>query len=58
MKLVKTEIKDSILNYNRLNYNLNFENFIQGKRRNIVYLIQKKYVNTYQDIILYIFVEE
>ena len=26
-----TEIKDSILNYNRLNTNLNFENFVQGK---------------------------
>ena len=25
-----TEIKDSILNYNRLNPNLNFENFIKG----------------------------
>ena len=27
-----TEIKDSILNYNRLNPNLNFESFIQGKK--------------------------
>ena len=26
-----TEIKDSILNYNRLNPNLNFDNFIQGE---------------------------
>ena len=26
-----TEIKDSILNYNRLNPNLNFDSFIQGK---------------------------
>ena len=25
-----TEIKDSILNYNRLNPNLDFDNFIQG----------------------------
>ena len=27
-----TEIKDSILNYNRLNPNLNFENFIKGNK--------------------------
>ena len=27
-----TQIKDSILNYNRLNPKLNFENFIQGKK--------------------------
>ena len=27
-----TQIKDSILNYNRLNPNLNFESFIQGKK--------------------------
>ena len=26
-----TEIKDSILNYNRLNTNLNFDNFVKGK---------------------------
>ena len=30
-----TEIKDSILNYNRLNPNLNFESFIQGKSNDI-----------------------
>ena len=30
-----TEIKDSILNYNRLNPNLNFENLIQGKSNGI-----------------------
>ena len=30
-----TEIKDSILNYNRLNSDLNFENFIQGKSNEI-----------------------
>ena len=30
-----TEIKDSILNYNRLNPKLNFESFIQGKSNDI-----------------------
>ncbi|MFL2882717.1 MAG: chromosomal replication initiator protein DnaA [Pelagibacteraceae bacterium] len=30
-----TEIKDSILNYNRLNPNLNFENFIEGSSNEI-----------------------
>ena len=30
-----SEIKDSIINYNRLNSNLNFDNFIQGKSNDI-----------------------
>ena len=30
-----TEIKDSILNYNRLNPNLNFENFIKGSSNEV-----------------------
>ena len=30
-----TEIKDSILNYNRLNHNLSFDSFIQGKSNDI-----------------------
>ena len=30
-----TEIKDSILNYNRLNPNLNFNNFIKGESNDI-----------------------
>ena len=37
-----TEIKDSILNYNRLNYNLNFENFVQGKSNDIALSYSKK----------------
>ena len=37
-----TEIKDSILNYNRLNPNLNFENFIQGKSNEIALSYSKK----------------
>jgi len=37
-----TEIKDSILNYNRLNPNLNFDNFIQGKSNEIVLSYSKK----------------
>ena len=37
-----TEIKDSILNYNRLNPNLNFENFIQGESNNIALSYSKK----------------
>ncbi|MDA9624766.1 chromosomal replication initiator protein DnaA [Candidatus Pelagibacter bacterium] len=37
-----TEIKDSILNYNRLNPNLNFENFIKGKSNEIALSYSKK----------------
>ncbi len=37
-----TEIKDSILNYNRLNPNLNFKNFIQGKSNEIALSYSKK----------------
>ena len=37
-----TAIKDSILNYNRLNPNLNFENFIQGQSNDIALSYSKK----------------
>ena len=37
-----TEIKDSILNYNRLNPNLNFESFIEGKSNDIALSYSKK----------------
>ena len=37
-----TEIKDSILNYNRLNPNLNFTNFIKGKSNEIALSYSKK----------------
>ena len=37
-----TEIKDSILNYNRLNPNLRFESFIQGKSNDIALSYSKK----------------
>ncbi len=37
-----TEIRDSILNYNRLNPNLNFKNFIQGKSNDIALSYSKK----------------
>ena len=37
-----TEIKDSILNYNRLNPNLSFDNFIQGKSNDIALSYSKK----------------
>jgi chromosomal replication initiator protein len=37
-----TEIKDSILNYNRLNPNLNFENFISGSSNEIALSSSKK----------------
>ncbi len=36
------EIKDSILNYNRLNPNLNFNSFIQGKSNDIALSYSKK----------------
>ncbi len=37
-----TEIKDSILNYNRLNPNLNFENFVKGKSNEIAVSYSQK----------------
>ena len=37
-----TEIKDSILNYNRLNPNLNFDSFIQGKSNDVALSYSKK----------------
>jgi chromosomal replication initiator protein len=37
-----TEIKDSILNYNRLNPNLNFENFIEGSSNKIALSSSKR----------------
>tara|TARA_A100001011_G_C14290837_1_gene836129 strand:- start:1079 stop:2473 length:1395 start_codon:yes stop_codon:yes gene_type:complete len=37
-----TEIKDSILNYNRLNPNLSFENFIVGKSNEVALSSSKK----------------
>ena len=37
-----TEIKDSILNYNRLNPNLNFDNFIKGSSNEIALTSSKK----------------
>ncbi len=37
-----TEIKDSILNYNRLNPNLNFNNFIEGKSNDIALSYSRK----------------
>jgi len=37
-----TEIKDSILNYNRLNTNLNFDNFVSGSSNEIALASSKK----------------
>ena len=37
-----SDIKSSILNYNRLNPNLNFDNFIVGKSNNLSFLSAKK----------------
>jgi chromosomal replication initiator protein len=37
-----TEIKDSILNYNRLNPNLNFENFVEGTSNEVALSSAKK----------------
>ena len=37
-----TQIKDSILNYNRLNNNLNFESFVKGKSNEIALSYSKK----------------
>ena len=37
-----SDIKDSVLNYNRLNPNLNFENFIIGESNKLAYLSAQK----------------
>ncbi len=37
-----SDIKDGVLNYNRLNPNLSFENFITGKSNNVAFLSAKK----------------
>jgi chromosomal replication initiator protein len=37
-----TEIKDSVLNYNRLNTNLSFDNFVEGKSNDIALSYSKK----------------
>ena len=50
-----TEIKDSILNYNRLNPNLNFENFIKGTSNEVALSYSKKFVSIHRGTILYIF---
>ena len=50
-----TEIKDSILNYNRLNQNLNFENFVKGSSNEVALSYSKKFVKTSLDITHYIF---
>ena len=50
-----TEIKDLILNYNRLNQNLNFENFVKGSSNEVALSYSKKFVKTSLDITHYIF---
>jgi len=37
-----SDIKDSVLNYNRLNPNLNFDNFVLGESNKLAYLSAKK----------------
>ena len=49
-----TEIKDSILNYNRLNPNLNFESFIQGKSNDIALSYSKKVCEHISSITAYV----
>ena len=51
-----TEIKDSILNYNRLNPNLNFDNFIKGSSNEIALSSSKKVceqVSRYNPLYIY-----
>ena len=50
------EIKDSILNYNRLNPNLNFNNFILGSSNEVALSYSKKvceYVSRYNPLYIY-----
>ncbi len=51
-----TEIKDSILNYNRLNPNLDFDNFIQGPSNEVALSYSKKVceqVSRYNPLYIY-----
>ena len=51
-----TEIKDSILNYNRLNSDLNFDNFIEGKSNDIALSYSKKvseHISRYNPLYIY-----
>ena len=51
-----TEIKDSVLNYNRLNPNLTFENFVQGKSNEIALSYSKRVcedISRYNPLYLY-----
>ncbi len=51
-----TEIKDSILNYNRLNSDLNFDNFIEGKSNDIALSYSKKvseHISSYNPLYIY-----
>ena len=52
-----TEIKDSILNYNRLNPNLDFESFVPGSSNEIALSSSKKFVSKYLDTIRFIYTE-
>ena len=49
-----SDIKDSILNYNRLNPNLTFDNFVLGESNKLAYLSAKKFVLNSQGIILFL----
>ena len=46
------DIKDSVLNYNRLNPNLNFDNFVVAESNELAY------VASFQDTTLFLFMEE
>ncbi len=51
-----TEIKDSVLNYNRLNMNLSFENFIQGSSNEVALSYSKKvceHISRYNPLYIY-----
>ena len=43
------DIKDGTLNYNRLNPNLSFENFVVGKSNNLAFLSAKKIISSIED---------
>ena len=51
-----TDIKESVLNYNRLHPKLNFENFIVGKSNNLGFLSAKKicsHLSSYNPLFIY-----
>ena len=55
---ISQKLKTSVLNYNRLNPNLTFENFVQGKSNEIALSYSKEFVRIYLGITHYTYMAE